>query len=103
MWEAAESLPTFGRSLPRHNGFRGGSIPPHAAKFINMANKVNDYDFYLFGRLYVDMVKKVVEYDIEYQIVCELHKKFIQGSFNNPNMDLYGCIVMFLHSEMGAS
>lgn len=61
---------------------------------------MNNYDFYLFGRMYIDMVSKNnLEYDEEYELVCNLYEEFVNGPFDNPNTDLYSCITFFFNSK----
>lgn len=61
---------------------------------------MEDYDFYLFSRLYVDIVSKgELEYDLEYELICSLYGEFINSPFDNPNTDLYSCIVSFLNNK----
>lgn len=61
---------------------------------------MNDYNFYLFSRLYVDLVSdKETEYDLEYEIICKLYQEFFGSSFNNPMRDLYSCIILFFNNK----
>ncbi len=61
---------------------------------------MNDYDFYLFSRLYIDTVsKEELEYDLEYELVCSLYDEFINSPFDNPNTDLYSCITSFFNNK----
>lgn len=58
-----------------------------------------NYSFYLFCKLKDIIIPSHTEYDILFELDCNLYEQYLSSKFNSDHIDEYTCIVNFLLDE----